>query len=367
MNATIIWEDMTKLSGVGTWIHQAVVGLQEFGIQASVLDIAQTRLGHDSRQSIRDRIVEISRPARASEYRWRKQIRAALDQLDTDIVVFHDHRHVEDVLNALPGNFPAMNVLHLDRPDEVYDQRIQDLAERVHAFPCVSKTVVARAQKHVGDRARFCPLGIAIPKHWSDRPLGTPLRAIFVGRIAQEQKRILDLIPFAETAGDAVVVDVYGDGNAMDALRAAELSNVTLHGAVSHADVLAAMDEADVLLLFSEYEGLPLVLLEASARGVIPVVTDIRSGVGELVRHGENGLLFPVGDPVAASNLVRGGVLHAGMRKAARSLGESFRFCDCLQAYAQWMHDLVAENAYVKDEMSFRPRGRAWLRDRMCV
>jgi glycosyltransferase involved in cell wall biosynthesis len=52
----------------------------------------------------------------------------------------------------------------------------------------------------------------------------------------------------------------------------------------------------DVLLLTSAFEGLPMSLLEAMGQGCVPVVTDIRSGVPELIREGVDGLRVSVGD-----------------------------------------------------------------------
>ena len=51
----------------------------------------------------------------------------------------------------------------------------------------------------------------------------------------------------------------------------------------------------DVLVLPSYREGFPRAPMEASAMGVPTVVTDIR-GCREAVEHGQNGLLFPVGN-----------------------------------------------------------------------
>lgn len=57
----------------------------------------------------------------------------------------------------------------------------------------------------------------------------------------------------------------------------------------------------DVFVLPSYREGLPRVVMEASAMGVPSVVTDVR-GCRQVVRHDENGLLTPAGDPQALAN-----------------------------------------------------------------
>jgi glycosyltransferase involved in cell wall biosynthesis len=61
-------------------------------------------------------------------------------------------------------------------------------------------------------------------------------------------------------------------------------------------EVRSHLRELDILVLFSKFEGLPLVLLEAMGHGVVPVVTRTESGNAELIRDGENGYLIPIGD-----------------------------------------------------------------------
>lgn len=59
-------------------------------------------------------------------------------------------------------------------------------------------------------------------------------------------------------------------------------------------DVKPYLTQADLFVLSSEKEGLPLALLEAMAAGVPAVVTDV-GGTGEVVVHGKNGLLVKSG------------------------------------------------------------------------
>lgn len=50
---------------------------------------------------------------------------------------------------------------------------------------------------------------------------------------------------------------------------------------------------ADVVVLLSSYEGLPLTVIEAMRQGAIPIVTDV-GAVTEVVRNGENGIVVPL-------------------------------------------------------------------------
>ena len=49
------------------------------------------------------------------------------------------------------------------------------------------------------------------------------------------------------------------------------------------------MTRNDFFLLLSDFEGFPLSVVEAMARGCVPVVAEMRSGVPELVASTENG------------------------------------------------------------------------------
>jgi L-malate glycosyltransferase len=103
--------------------------------------------------------------------------------------------------------------------------------------------------------------------------------------------------------------------------------HVSFLGKQNHVERLIPL--AHVLLMPSEMESFGLVALEGMACGVVPVATRV-GGVPELITHGEDGFLEPVGDIAAQAarvvELLRDDELHWRMAKAGR-WNAAERFC----------------------------------------
>ncbi len=104
-------------------------------------------------------------------------------------------------------------------------------------------------------------------------------------------------------------------------------NEVTFLGKQDHVERL--FPQAHVLLMPSELEAFGLAALEAQACGVPPVATRC-GGVPELIDHGVNGFLAPVGDVDAQAEavvrLLSENAVYGRMSAAARHNAES-RFC----------------------------------------
>ena len=149
------------------------------------------------------------------------------------------------------------------------------------------------------DVVRVIPNGINLPP--AEVTEHTRGSGIIVASL-DERKRVelaVDAVVAARETAPEVRLDVYGQGDRADAIRAkierqgAE-SFVTMHG--YHPDAREGFKRADFSLLTSSSEGLPLVLVESMAVGCIPMAYDIRYGPADMIRDGVTGYLVPDGD-----------------------------------------------------------------------
>jgi|GEM_PF-5469331 len=101
-------------------------------------------------------------------------------------------------------------------------------------------------------------------------------------------------------------VYVLGDGptrpRVEERIRARKLADIYLTGTISQEMVIEYMDSADILLLTSRTEGLPLLIQEAMSRGLIVVATDV-GGNSELLDEC-SGVLVREATPQALAHAV---------------------------------------------------------------
>jgi glycosyltransferase involved in cell wall biosynthesis len=128
--------------------------------------------------------------------------------------------------------------------------------------------------------------GVPIPDDESMRSRvdwSSPLRLLFAGRLIDSHKGILRLpqiLAACRARGLPVQLTVVGDGPDRSRLEhdfaAAGVHDIVhMRGALSQHDTAAAMLEHHLLLLTSNTEGLPLVMLEAMAAGCVVVASHL--------------------------------------------------------------------------------------------
>ena len=125
---------------------------------------------------------------------------------------------------------------------------------------------------------------------------------ICVGRLSAEKGYfgLLDILARLAGEGFDFSVCIVGDGPSADEIRAkvAQLAladRVRFAGALPEAETLAEIGNAQILVLPSLMEGLPVVLIEALAMGKAVVASRV-AGIPELIEEGCTGLMFTPSD-----------------------------------------------------------------------
>jgi glycosyltransferase involved in cell wall biosynthesis len=220
-------------------------------------------------------------------------------------------------LPLLDPSIPTFSIAHNDVG--AFYAPVRHYARLLDCAIGVSHETARRLREETGmpaERVRHIPYGIQpiLPVEAERRIAATrtpdaPLRVGYVGRVVELQKRVSEFLGLAaelRKIGVPFELHIIGDGDARPQLEERFNQNgfgneVKFWGWLQQDEVGKKLAEVEVFVLLSDYEGLPVALLEAMGHALAPVVTRIPSGNTQLIQDGENGLLFPVGDVVAAA------------------------------------------------------------------
>ena len=225
----------------------------------------------------------------------------------------HLHNHAPDssgyvamLAAELAGLTYSMTIHGFGILSEPARWRLKEKIERALFTICISQ--YARSQAMLWSQRSCWPslhvvhCGIEPESAPPRQHEGVGRRLLFVGRFDHVKGLPLLLEAFAIlTARDAHLhLDLIGDGPERADLEAMaeELGlkeRVTFHGYHSQAELRRDYAAADLFVLTSFVEGIPVVLIEAMAQGV-PVLAPRITGIPELVEDGVSGMLYTPGD-----------------------------------------------------------------------
>lgn len=219
---------------------------------------------------------------------WRKSLFCTLAHWARVPYVFHLHS----------GEFPHFYNRELNAIGRWWVRRVLRQAAAVAVLTPSWLAPVGRIEPG----ARLCELPNPVPLPLEVSVLrAVPQRVLFLGRL-RESKGVFDLlraIPVVLTRYPGIRFCLAGDGD-LDAVQSAAVkagvqSAIELPGWVDGERKDAELASADLLVLPSHFEGLPICVLEAMAHGV-PVVATPVGGVPHALDQGRCGVLTPVGD-----------------------------------------------------------------------
>ena len=254
-----------------------------------------------------------------------------------------DRGRGESRWGAIPGLLHRFEDVTLPRMDRIftvnrdgaafYRERHPSVADRVSYLPTfVDATTFAADDDEARGAARRSLLQrLGIAPDTDDRLV------LFVGRLERQKDPLLLVRSFAAAVerDPRLRLVVVGEGGLRaEAEGLAETlavgPRIAWLGFVPRSEMPSVMNGADLLLLTSAFEGMPITVLEALACG-LPVVTTAVGGVGNVVLDGEDGRLIADRSPDAVAE----GILWV-LERPRRSFEEA-----CLRAIAPYAPDRV--------------------------
>jgi colanic acid/amylovoran biosynthesis glycosyltransferase len=255
----------------------------------------------------------------------------------------HKHLHIHfggpvatvGMLTAATWQFSYSLMIH--GPDEFCDVDKSYLQRKVEG----AKFVLC-----ISDFARSQVMKVSNPEHWSkfhvvrlgiDQQLFAPapavdqdgaLEIICVGRFVPAKGHLILLRAFSDLLrqGYELRLRLVGDGverrRIESFVKREQLDDfVIFEGALNHQLTRQKLARADVSVLASFAEGVPIALMEAMATE-IPCVSTVVAGIPELIRDGREGLLVPASSSEALCAALARVISDAAFRQ---TLGQAAR------------------------------------------
>ncbi|MGO1057748.1 glycosyltransferase family 4 protein [Planococcus sp. FY231025] len=258
--------------------------------------------------------------------------------------------------------------MHGGNFQEFYNRMPRMGKRRINKLLRESDKVIALGSKwekilhHIEPEASIKVLMNAVPLPVLDESIlkSNTFSILFLAVLHQE-KGIFDLIEAsvgaikkAEEHQLQLVFDIAGDGPQLE--QAKQLvnnhgisSSYCFHGWAGPEEKQKLMRKADLFVLPSYFEGLPMSVLEAISYG-IPVVSTNVGSIDEAVKEGKNGYLIAPRDVEALEERLNRAIHHPALqefRQASRSLAEAwFDEKEYFQQIEEMYEDLYREKAH---------------------
>lgn len=210
--------------------------------------------------------------------------------------------------------------------------RVEDLRRKIEDAAAVvtvsdfNLEYLRTACGQVARRVRRLYNGLDLERFPFAEPRHRPPRVVAVGRLVEKKgfAVLLEAAALMAAHGISFSLDLIGEGVLEEPLgrRVQELglqARARLLGPRPQAEIVRAVAGAAAFAAPSvvgsdgDREGLPTTLLEAMALGTPCVSTDV-TGIPEVLRHGETGLLVPQNDPAALAQALELLLADAALR-----------------------------------------------------
>jgi glycosyltransferase involved in cell wall biosynthesis len=279
---------------------------------------------------------------------WKPDVIHAHFVVPTGALAFalHQLTGIPYVLTAHLGDVPGGVPEQTDSLFRVLGPFIQPIWNKAAAVTAVSGFVAGLAAKNCGVRAKVILNGVPMIPPPATLQAGRPPRIVMLGRLSVQKNPLLAIQALELVRDLPWHFEVIGEGPLSEAMRnlvrsCALEDRVTFSGWLAGEEVSKRLGMADVLLMTSTSEGLPMAGIEALRHGLAIVGSRI-GGLSDVIDDGTNGFFCDL-TPQAFGHSLRSILIDSDslvrMRRASLSKALAFNLPDRVRDYEALLAD----------------------------
>jgi len=358
-----------EVSGVNTYVEYLASGLNKLNMDAEIL--FTTNHNKYLSKKLMPKVPYSFLGPQSSEFQKIWHLLEKRLTNEKEVVFFPNCDYVASALSPkLPNSVATLGVLHSD--DTEHYEHAYRLGRYWNKIISVSSAIeenLLEINPIFKERSTVIYHGINADKDLKMPAKNKTLTMLYAGRIVEYQKKISDFVPIIEKLTNAdpeldFQFMFLGDGPDFASFKKSmekyeKLQKVKVLGRVSIDDVYKYLSQSHAFVLVSQFEGFPMSLLEAMSLYCIPILTDIESGVREIIKHNENGLVSPIGDADKfvdnILSIYKDEQLRDKLGKAAFKtiFDNKLTVMDMAERYAQMIDEVLFE---IRNEKYERPK-----------
>ncbi len=295
-----------QVGGVETFIKLLADYFQAQGHEVDIIETVTKGRWSETFEAAGYSVITLLPNNYRSRIHHAKKIAQVLNNYDA--VILNDAPYAQAALGLLPEQTVTIPVLHMNLTSMLRNAAAND--NNWDALSAVSPAVRDSVLHYGVEKKKVVciPNGIKVAEQWPknkyDFSQSDFFQVVYIGAVSHAQKGVLYLpgiIKEALSGGAKIRFEIIGDGPDLGNLRRrferdCPHADIFLHGSLPHDSAMAILVRSDVLVMPSHFEGLPLVLLEAMAQGVVPIVSRLPGCTDFVLEDGTNGYLVEPGD-----------------------------------------------------------------------
>ncbi|MDW3048656.1 glycosyltransferase family 4 protein [Vibrio sp. Vb1554] len=349
MNVCILTTSLRKKSGPNNVIYNLVKEWVSLGCEVTIISVKPFSKEESERFKDLSSLYSLELENKASLISAIKKYIRLIERFNFDII--NSHGLIPDIINKLSSNKdtpPVISTLH-NHPKKDYAFNYGwfqgSIMAFIHKVVLSNENVITVSKEgadYLSSKATFIPNGVLslnYNKVYSSCSKKTKL--VFCGHMnsRKDPKTFLDACKILIRSGMDLEVKILGDGD----LRQ-ELQNLypefEFFGFVKHSDVINHYLDADIFVMSSKAEGMPMAMLEALSVGLPVVVSNIPS-LSYLIDNYNIGRSFGVGNASECAEAIKYVVEHYELYEPKNEFDRHFSSEIMAKRYLDYFSNLL--------------------------